>query len=183
MLGVIYGFQQCVCVWEKESQRRSMMNGSDPRCSHAGALSPSFFGDPTASLITRYRGNSGLPRVCAPLSCVGVVSECGLWLILLSSQWLSSHSCLGNTHPRPLPHCLSLLPHPVAPLLISLHHPQSFPTLFCSNTQSLVWVTVLLNIIHESNVSLLLCCCFLGCDSHWWECYLQSCSWIDKWFL
>lgn len=110
------------------------------------------FGDPPASLITRYLGNSGLPRVCASVSVCGRVSECKLWLILLSSEWLSSHSCLGNTHPPTSVASLSVsLPPSCPPSLVSLHHPL-FSNSFLSRCAHLVR---LIMAVWSSNADLL----------------------------
>lgn len=121
---------QCLCVHRSEaqqqqrgeSQKSPVINVIDARCvcvclcacllpSQHSAGVPSLLSE-THHSLPRQQWTS--PRLCL-CECAYVhvgVCERELWLILLSSERLSSHSRLGNTHPHLLPSLsVSLSPH------------------------------------------------------------------------
>lgn len=111
------------------------------RCS----LAP--FGDPPASLITRYLGNSGFPHVCAAVRVGGCLSVNYDSSCSVQSGYPHTPVWGTPTHICYLPVCLSFS-SPVAPSLVSLSiHPplalNSFLSLFCCPDFADIWLNVM----------------------------------------
>lgn len=142
----------CVCVSEREATcRRSRKIKSETQydecnwsqmcvCVCVGVLSSQhsagvlslLFGDPPASLITCYLGNSGLPRAC--VLCVCTCAWAGVWV------WIMTHpaqfrvailTLLSGEHPpasvTSLSVCLSSCRSISRPPSSSPIFPSSFP--------------------------------------------------------
>lgn len=117
------------------------------------------FGDPPASPISRYLGNSGLPRVCAAVRvCVRVGGR-------LSVNYDSSCSVQSGYPHTPVwgtpTHicCLAVCPYVPSIHLSSLSVVPSLPTLFSSVAHT--WICIERILILKCNVYLLFCLLFV----------------------